>query len=58
MILFTKLADPVKHEGSLAFSMILIPFLLSILALSMGLFESEISRVLAMESPFGAVNRN
>ncbi len=58
MILFTKLDDPVKHEGSLAFSMILIPFLLSILALSMGLFESEISRVLAMESPFGEINRN
>jgi uncharacterized membrane protein len=53
MILFAKLDDPVKHEGSLGLSMILIPLLLSILTLSMGLFESEISRVLAMESPFG-----
>ena len=58
IILFAKLDDPVKHEGSLALSMILIPLLLSIIALSMGLFDSEISRVLAMESPFGAVNRN
>jgi len=53
MILFTKLDDPVKHEGSLGLSMILIPLLLSILTVGMGIFEGEISRVLAMESPFG-----
>jgi multicomponent Na+:H+ antiporter subunit D len=58
ILLFTKLDDPVKHEGSLALSMILIPLLLSIIVLSMGFFDGEISRVLAMESPFGAVNRN
>lgn len=54
LILFAKLNDPVKHEHSLALSMILIPLLLSILALSMGIFDSDISRVLAIETPFGA----
>jgi multicomponent Na+:H+ antiporter subunit D len=54
LILFAKLNDPVKHEHNLALSMILIPLLLSILALSMGIFDSEISRVLAIETPFGA----